>query len=164
VSSIGGLSGLTAITGTTSGYPPSTGPTIAFQAGSSGEHFDKLASLYRKAQSEDGKMVPTSQSGNVFLDILNNHGDTLQQLALLAYLSKGEEAKPFLQATTAAKVCQTVYKHFSKTDAIDAARAETIQRIAAYVKDNPRAKPADIQSKVEEEIGLFKLKLKTLGV
>ena len=49
-------------------------------------------------------MVPTSQSGNVFLDILNNHGDTLQQLALLAYLSKGEEAKPFLQATTAAKV------------------------------------------------------------
>ena len=49
-------------------------------------------------------MVPTSQSGNLFLDILNNHGDTLQQLALLAYLSKGEEAKPFLQATTAAKV------------------------------------------------------------
>ena len=49
-------------------------------------------------------MAQTSQTGNVFLDILNNHGDTLQQLALLAYLSKGDEAKPFLQATTAAKV------------------------------------------------------------
>ena len=49
-------------------------------------------------------MAQTTQSGNIFLDILNNHGDTLQQLALLAYLSKGEEAKPFLQATTAAKV------------------------------------------------------------
>lgn len=109
-------------------------------------------------------MAQTSQTGNVFVDILNNHGDTLQQLALLAYLSKGDEAKPFLQATTAAKVCQTVYKHFSKTDAIDAARSETIQRIASYVKDNPRARPGDLQSKVEEEIGLFKLKLKALGV
>ena len=62
------------------------------------------------------------------------------------------------------QVCQTVYKHFSKTEVIDAARAETIQRIAAYVKDHPRARPAEIQSKVEEEIIIFKLKLKTLGV
>ena len=62
------------------------------------------------------------------------------------------------------KVCQTVYKHFSKTDEIDAARAETIQRVAAYVKDHPRARPAEIQSKVDEEITLFKLKLTALGV
>lgn len=109
-------------------------------------------------------MTQPTQSGNMLLDILNNHGDTLQQVALLAYLSKGEDAKPFLQATTAAKVCQTVYKHFSKTDEIDAARSETILRIAAYVKDHPRAKPGEIQSKVEEEIALFKLKLKTMGV
>ena len=59
---------------------------------------------------------------------------------------------------------QAVYKHFSKTDAIDAARAETIQSIAGYVKDNPRARPAEIQTKVEEEIMLFNLKLKVLGV
>ena len=62
------------------------------------------------------------------------------------------------------KVCQTVYKHFSKTDEIDAARAETIQKVAAYVKDHPRARPAEIQSKVDEEITLFKLKLTALGV
>lgn len=109
-------------------------------------------------------MAQAPQGKNVLLDILNNHGDTLQQLSLLAYLSKGDEAKPFLQATTAAKVCQTVYKHFSKTDEIDAARAETIQRVAAYVKDHPRARPAEIQSKVDEEITLFKLKLTALGV
>ena len=65
-------------------------------------------------------MTQASQSGNVFLDILNNHGDTLQQLSLLAYLSKGEEAKPFLQATTAAKVILDwnqspiqIYQHWS---------------------------------------------------
>ena len=49
-------------------------------------------------------MAQAPQGKNVLLDILNNHGDTLQQLSLLAYLSKGDEAKPFLQATTAAKV------------------------------------------------------------
>ena len=101
---------------------------------------------------------------NILLDILDTHGDTLQQVALLAYLNRGEEAKPFLQATTAVKVGQAMYKHFSKTDAVDAARAETIQSIAAYVKDNPQAKPSEIQTKVDEEISLFKLKLKILGV
>ena len=85
-------------------FCPFLGPTIAFQTGSSGDQFDKLSMLYRKAQADENKMAQTSQSGNVFVDILNNHGDTLQQLALLAYLSKGDEAKPFLQATTAAKV------------------------------------------------------------
>ena len=62
------------------------------------------------------------------------------------------------------QVCQTVYKHFSKEEAIEAARQETIQRVALYVKDHPRARPTEIQSKVEEEINIFKLKLKTMGV
>ena len=57
-----------------------------------------------------------------------------------------------------------MHTQFSKTDAIDAARDETIQRIAAYVQNNPETKPEELQSKVEEEIDLFKLKLKRLGV
>ena len=57
-----------------------------------------------------------------------------------------------------------MHTQFSKTDTIDAARSETIQRIAAYVKDNPEIKPEELQSKVAEEIGLFKLKLQRLGV
>ena len=81
------------------------GPTIAFQPGITGDQFDKLAaSLYKPGQSKENKMTQPTQGGNMLLDILNNHGDTLQQVALLAYLSKGEDAKPFLQATTAAKV------------------------------------------------------------
>ena len=35
---------------------------------------------------------------------LDKNGDTLQQMALLAYLREGDEAKPFLEAITAAKV------------------------------------------------------------
>ena len=51
----------------------------------------------------DGK-ISTPCEKNILLEILNTHGDTLQQVALLAYLNKGEQAKPFLQATTALKV------------------------------------------------------------
>ena len=81
------------------------GPTLAFHSGSAGDQFDKLAhTVSRTGRSEESKMSQTTQGKNIFLDILNNHGDTLQQMALLAYLSKGEQAKPFLQATTAAKV------------------------------------------------------------
>lgn len=38
------------------------------------------------------------------LQILNNHGDDLQQLALLSYLKSEDKGKPFLEAITAAKV------------------------------------------------------------
>ena len=75
---------------------------MAFQPGIGGEQFDKLMS--KTGTLEDSKMSSTAPGKNMLLDILNNHGDTLQQLALLAYLSKGEQAKPFLQVTTAAKV------------------------------------------------------------
>jgi hypothetical protein len=39
-----------------------------------------------------------------FLRMLNNHGDDLQQLALLAYLKSEDKGKPILEAVTAAKV------------------------------------------------------------
>lgn len=38
------------------------------------------------------------------LQILNNHGDDLQQLALLSYLKSEDKGRPFLEAVTAAKV------------------------------------------------------------
>ena len=72
--------------------------------------------MSKSVTQEDNKMPTTAPGRNVVLDILNNHGDTLQQLALLAYLSKGEQAKPFLQVTTAAKVifikAATIWKIF----------------------------------------------------
>jgi len=38
------------------------------------------------------------------LNLLNNHGDDLQQMALLAYLKSEDKGKPVLEAVTAAKV------------------------------------------------------------
>ena len=40
------------------------------------------------------------------LQILNNHGDDLQQLALLSYLKSEDKGRPFLEAVTAAKVSE----------------------------------------------------------
>ena len=60
--------------------------------------------LYRKEQVDGGKMAHIQESGNVFLDILDNHCNTLQKLTQLTYLCKGEEVKQFFQAITTAKV------------------------------------------------------------
>ena len=37
---------------------------------------------------------------------MNNHGDDLQQLALLSYLKSEDKGRPFLEAVTAAKVSE----------------------------------------------------------
>ncbi len=40
---------------------------------------------------------------SAFVNLVDTHGASLQNLALLAYLRKGEEAKPFLEGVTAAR-------------------------------------------------------------
>jgi len=52
---------------------------------------------------------PTSSSSSsmlpdFFTQIMNSHGDNLQQMALLAYLKSEDKGKPMLEAITAAKV------------------------------------------------------------
>ena len=52
---------------------------------------------------------PTMSSSDIGLpgkiaSFVDKNGDTLQNMALLAYLKKGEEAKPFLETVTTAKV------------------------------------------------------------
>ena len=71
--------------------------------------------------------------------LLDQHGDTAQQAALLAYLKNGEEAQPYLEAVLTARLAGTMYKQFSKEDQYEAARNETVLSIAAWVKEHPRA-------------------------
>ena len=82
-----------------------SGPTIAFQS-TSGQLEKLISTMTSKSGATEGGKMPTqpSSGSNMVLDVLNTHGDTLQQMALLAYLTKGEEAKPFLQGITAVKV------------------------------------------------------------
>merc|ERR1712227_525174 len=76
---------------------------------------------------------------NIFSGLLDQHGDTVQQAALLAYLKQGEEAQPYLEAVLTARLAGTIYKTLSKDDQYEAARNETILNIAKWVKEHPRA-------------------------
>merc|ERR1711997_498339 len=71
--------------------------------------------------------------------LLDQHGDSAQQAALLAYLRQGEEAQPYLEAVLTARLAHTAYRAVSKEDQYEAARNETILSIAAWVKEHPRA-------------------------
>jgi len=96
------------------------------------------------------------------LGFVDQNADTLQQMALLAYLKEPDVGEPLLQAITTYKVGRSVFKYVSKDEQIERLRNETIVNIAAYVKANPRARPQDLQKKVEEEIELFKAKINAL--
>jgi len=92
---------------------------------------------------------------------VDKNGDTLQNMALLAYLKKGEEAKPFLETVTTAKVAVDLYRRVTAPDTeLEVARAEVIANVANYVKAHPRARPQEIQQFVEGQVAVFKTKIK----
>jgi len=94
--------------------------------------------------------------------LLDKHGDTLQQAALYAFLTQGEEGQKYLETVTAAKLCVQAYKTISKEDELEAARTETTLEIAKWVKDHPYATQAQTQAEVEKQIALFKLKIQNI--
>ena len=52
-----------------------------------------------------------------------------------------------------------MWKVVSQEDKIEQARNDCILNVAAYVKANPRARPMEIQKKVQDEIEIFKAKI-----
>merc|ERR1712228_785682 len=106
--------------------------------------------------------VNTMSLANLLTGLLDQHGDTVQQAALLAYLKQGEEAQPYLEAVLAARLAGTVYKTLSKDDQYEAARNETILSIAKWVKDHPRATQSQTQEEVNRQILLFKEKIERI--
>ena len=95
-------------------------------------------------------------------NFVSKNGDTLQNMALLAYLRRGEEAQPFLEGVTAAKLAVDLYQRLnSKDDDLEAARQQVILNIAKFVKERPHARPAEVQQKVQEEVDAFAAKIRT---
>ena len=116
---------------------------------------------------------------SLFSGLLDQHGDTAQQAALLAYLQQGEEAQPYLEAVLAARLAGTAYRTLSKEDQYEAARNQTILAIAKWVKEHPRATQVRLreshsnqyinlafQSQTQEEVNrqilLFKHKIEQI--
>jgi hypothetical protein len=50
----------------------------------------------------------------------------------------------------------------SQEDQIDAARNECILNISAFIKSHPRARPQEIQKKVQDEVEIFKNKISNM--
>jgi len=102
-----------------------------------------------------------SPQSNAILDTVVNgaNNDTLQKLAMLAYVTNPDMGKPIMQGLLTAQLVQKAYTHLSGADQIEALRQQTILNIATYIKEHPRARPNEIQIKVEDEINAFKQKL-----
>ena len=79
--------------------PPPPISSSSFSTSRSLEPVKSGPSFSAPAPTSSGSMLP-----DFFNQIMNNHGDNLQQLALLAYLKNEEMGKPMLEAITAAKV------------------------------------------------------------
>eukprot|EP00092_Neocalanus_flemingeri_P013500 GFUD01014559.1.p1 GENE.GFUD01014559.1~~GFUD01014559.1.p1 ORF type:complete len:104 (+),score=45.89 GFUD01014559.1:82-393(+) len=91
--------------------------------------------------------------------LLDQHGETVQQAALLAYLKQGEEAQPYLEGVLSARLAANLYKSISKEDKYEAARTETTIAIAKWVKEHPRATQTQTQEEVVRQIEMFKVKI-----
>lgn len=91
--------------------------------------------------------------------LLDTHGETAQQAALLAYLKQGEEAQPYLEAVLGARLACSLYKSLSKEEKYEAARTETTLAIAKWIKEHPRASQQQQQEEVARQIQLFKEKI-----
>lgn len=92
--------------------------------------------------------------------LLDNHGDTLQQAAMLAYLKQGDSQ--YLEALTTANLCRNVLKTLTKDEEIEAARNETTLAIAKWVKEHPYATQAQTAAELQNQIQLFKLKIQNI--
>ena len=54
-----------------------------------------------------------------------------------------------------------LYRRVTEPDTeLETARADVIANVANYVKTHPRARPHEIQQYVEEQIAVFKTKIK----
>ena len=98
---------------------------------------------------------------NILTGMLDQHGDTMQQAALLAYLKQGEEAQPYLEGILSARLAANLFKSISKEDKYEAARTETTINIAKWIKEHPRATQTQTQEEVARQIEMFKVKIQT---
>jgi len=99
---------------------------------------------------------------DILAGVLDKHGDTMQQAALLAYLKQGEEGQKYLEAITTARLVAQGWKALSKEDELAAARLETTMAIANWVKEHPYATQAQTQAEVAKQIALFKQKIENI--
>lgn len=88
-----------------------------------------------------------------------DNGDLVQQIGLLAWLHKGEDAKSLYKIITGIRVGHELWHRLSGQDEIEAYRAETIGAIVDYTKKHPKASKEDLAKMVVIQLQLFASKI-----
>ncbi|XP_032235861.2 uncharacterized protein LOC116617333 [Nematostella vectensis] len=83
-----------------------------------------------------------------------NTVDLVEQIAVLGFINGGEQGKSLYNAFVSARVGYEIYKRITVSRA-DRLRAQTIARVAQYVKAYPKASDAQMKAMLEKEIGMF---------
>merc|ERR1712177_123191 len=125
-----------------------------------GENFSRIIKL-RDRTGQDRMASPSPSLPQIMTALMETHGQTAQQAALLAYLKQGDEAKPYLETVLTAQLASTLYKTLSSEDKYEAARTETTLAIAKWIKEHPRATQIQTREEVARQIELFKQKIET---
>ncbi|KAL7853981.1 hypothetical protein AOLI_G00208250 [Acnodon oligacanthus] len=87
----------------------------------------------------------------------------IQQLALLGWLKTDSvECKDFLTTVTGMQVAREILHRLSGQDKVDAYRKECIERVADFVRRNPRASQRELNAEVEKNVLLFASKVQAL--
>ncbi|KAG9265561.1 uncharacterized protein LOC107197633 [Astyanax mexicanus] len=104
--------------------------------------------------SDSGRTESSSQMSDAQL---------MQQLALLGWLKTDSvECKNFLTTVTGMQVAREVLHRLSGQDKVDAYRKECIERVADFVRRNPRASQRELNDEVEKNILLFASRVQAL--
>ncbi|XP_041468196.1 uncharacterized protein LOC129264470 [Lytechinus pictus] len=88
-----------------------------------------------------------------------DNGDLVQQIGLLAWLHKGDDAKSLYKTITGVRVGHELWHRLSGQDEIEAYRAETIGAIVDYVKKHPKASKDELAKEVAKQLQIFASKI-----
>uniref|UniRef100_T1JGS0 Uncharacterized protein n=1 Tax=Strigamia maritima TaxID=126957 RepID=T1JGS0_STRMM len=86
----------------------------------------------------------------------------LQELAMLAWTLKGDEAKGAVQVVTGLQVILGAWNRITKQDDIDSLREATLQSIVEFIRSNPKASPDEIRTEISNQVALFTARLSAL--
>lgn len=92
-----------------------------------------------------------------------SNAELLQQVALWRWLtSQTEEDRGVLASVTGARLASELFNRFTGQDRINAFKRECIEGMAEYIRQNPRATEAQINSELEKRVVLFAARVQAL--
>ncbi|AWP07769.1 Hypothetical protein SMAX5B_015250 [Scophthalmus maximus] len=92
-----------------------------------------------------------------------NNAQLIQQMALLRWLSsQSEEDRGLLAAVTGLQVGRELLNRITGQDKVDTYKRDCILSISEFVRQNPGASQADLNTEVQKRVVLFAARVRAL--